>query len=51
MRREEKQKIWRDGMKTLTAVVTDVQKIEYVEQDLPKLGEHELLIRMDSVGL
>ncbi len=38
-------------MKTLTAVVTDVQKIEYVEQDLPKLGEHELLIRMDSVGL
>lgn len=38
-------------MKTLTAMVTDVQKIEFVEQELPALKEDELLIRMDSVGL
>lgn len=40
-----------DTMKTLTAMVTDVQKIELVEQELPALQEDEVLIRMDSVGL
>ena len=38
-------------MKTLTAMVTDVQKIEFVEEELPALREDEILVRMDSVGL
>lgn len=38
-------------MKTLTAMVTEPQKIEFIEQDLPELKEDEVLIRMDSVGL
>lgn len=38
-------------MKTLTAMVTDIRKIEFVEQELPVLKEDELLVRMDSVGL
>lgn len=38
-------------MKTLTAMVTGPEKIEFVEQELPSLKDDEVLIRIDSVGL
>lgn len=38
-------------MKTVTALVTKAQKIEFAEQELPELKKDEVLIRMDSVGL
>ncbi|MEA4914995.1 MAG: zinc-binding dehydrogenase [Christensenella sp.] len=38
-------------MKTTTAVVVEQTKIDFVEQEIKPLGEHELLIRMDAVGL
>ena len=38
-------------MKTTTAVVVEQAKIDFVEQEIKPLGEHELLIRMDAVGL
>ena len=38
-------------MKTVTAMITEPEKIEFIEQELPVLKENEVLIRMDSVGL
>ncbi len=38
-------------MKTTTAVVVEQAKIDFVEQEIKPLGEHEMLIRMDAVGL
>ena len=38
-------------MKTLSAVVTAPHHIEFVEEDLPELGAHDVLIHTDAVGL
>ncbi len=38
-------------MKTTTAMVVEPAKIDFVEQELKPIGDHELLIRMDAVGL
>lgn len=38
-------------MKSLAAVITAPRKFEYIEQELPPLGEHDILVRIDSVGL
>lgn len=38
-------------MKTLSAVVTAPRHIEFVEEELPELGPHDILIRTDAVGL
>ncbi|NLI55346.1 MAG: zinc-binding dehydrogenase [Clostridiales bacterium] len=38
-------------MKTTTAVVVEPAKIDFVRQELKPLGEHDLLIKMNSVGL
>lgn len=38
-------------MKTTSAVITGPRKIEYIEEELPVLGPHDILIKTDSVGL
>ena len=38
-------------MKTTSAVITGQRKIEYIEEELPVLGPHDILIKTDSVGL
>ena len=38
-------------MKTTTAVVAAPKKINYIQQELRPLGEHDVLIKMDAVGL
>ena len=38
-------------MNTISAVVTAPRKIEYVEEELPRLGDHDILIHTDAVGL
>lgn len=38
-------------MKTVSAYVTGKRQIEYIEEELPALGEHDLLIKTDAVGL
>lgn len=38
-------------MNTVSAIVTGCRKIEFVEEKLPALGEHDVLIKTDAVGL
>ncbi len=38
-------------MKTTTAVVVEPGKIDFLRQELRTLGEHDLLIKIDAVGL
>ena len=38
-------------MKTVSAYVTAPEHIEFVEEELPELGEHDLLIKTEAVGL
>lgn len=38
-------------MKTLSAIVAGCRKFEFIEEELPKLGEHDILIKTDAVGL
>ena len=38
-------------MKTLSAVVTAPRHIAFVEEELPELGPHDILIHTDAVGL
>ena len=38
-------------MKSTFAVVTGPKKIEFVEEELPALGAHDILIKTDAVGL
>ncbi len=38
-------------MKSTFAVVTGPKKIEFVEEELPVLGPHDILIKTDAVGL
>ena len=38
-------------MKSTFAVVTGPKKIEFIEEELPALGPHDLLIKTDAVGL
>ncbi len=38
-------------MKTTTAFVAGPAKIDFIEQEIAPLGEHDLLIKMDAVGL
>ena len=38
-------------MKRVVAVVTGREQLEFVEEEIPALGPHDLLIRIDAVGL
>lgn len=38
-------------MKTVSAYVTAPEHIEFIEEELPELGEHDLLIKTEAVGL
>ena len=38
-------------MKTLSAYVTAPEHFEFVEEELPELGEHDVLIKTEAVGL
>lgn len=38
-------------MKSTYAIITGPRQIEYIEEELPPLGEHDLLIKTDAVGL
>lgn len=38
-------------MKTVSAVVTAPYHIDFIEEELPELGPHDILIRTDAVGL
>ncbi len=38
-------------MKTTTAVVVEPAKIDFIDQEITPLGDHDLLIKMDAVGL
>lgn len=38
-------------MKSTFAIITGHKQIEYIEEDIPVLGEHDILIKTDAVGL
>ena len=38
-------------MKSTFAVITGPRKIEYIEEELPALGPHDILVKTDAVGL
>ena len=38
-------------MKTVSAYVTAPKHFEFVEEELPELGEHDLLIKTEAVGM
>ena len=38
-------------MKTISAYITAPEHIEFIEEELPELGEHDLLIKTEAVGM
>lgn len=38
-------------MKTTTAIVSAPNRIDYIQQELSPLGEHDVLLKVDAVGL
>ncbi len=38
-------------MKATVATLVAPRKIEFIEEELPRIGDNDMLIKMDAVGL